>query len=28
LRGSGFTYRLIKKGDKWVVVGKKLRWIS
>jgi hypothetical protein len=28
LRGSGFTYRLIRKGGKWVVVGEKLRWIS
>lgn len=28
LRGSGFTYRLVKKDGRWVVVGEKLRWVS
>ncbi len=28
LRGSGSTYRLAKKAGTWVVVGKKLRWVS
>jgi hypothetical protein len=28
LRGSGFTYRLVKKAGKWVVEDEKLRWVS
>jgi hypothetical protein len=28
LRGSGFTYHLVKKAGKWTVVGEKLRWVS
>jgi hypothetical protein len=28
LRGFGFTYHLVKRAGKWVVVDEKLRWVS